>query len=907
MNERSTNWYRMAPNDVVQKLHTDAACGLSRKAARSRIKRYGFNTLFDADSSAVRRLYRMILPDSACILMLGTVFLALFFEKLGAALLGLTVTAIVVTLLTVLFLRIRRAHTEIARYRIPSVTALRNSRLTSVSARRVVRGDVLLLKTGDIVPADCRLLESRELRVLTLMPNEKGAPVYRELPKNAETVYAYGSTVYAPEHENMLFGGSEILGGEARAVVVETGRYTYLGAMSTFRIPAEVHAGESGEEALKELRSYLRVYGFLMLALLLILTLIGILTAPADVGVLDVFYPLCVVCGAASPALLMLYFRFLAMSESVALLNAEPKENRAVIKVGRTTDRMNSATDLFLLGHKACADGLLHFHSAFTCGHVMSYEDVKTPEELQSLCEAFVLLSRASVSVTRSLSFAQASDDTLLRELIGAARFDTDALQIRLVRVEERDPAQRNVRCIDVKTNTKSFSLLFSPDPLVAERCHFYEVEGRLHPVSEALRGELLDYCRGEIANACSVITVVRRDEDGTLSLLGTVSGRERVQPALAREIESLSRSEVRLSFFLDGDATYENAFSDVCGLPASRLIASEEVPHLMPEHLDAYRVFIGFPKEDVLAVLQEIQKQRRSVGVLCGNAEDRRFLNAAAFTVVCDSTPYHDRGTEEAVRADSLNDGREFSAHASQSMRRHADAVILRATPSNGGLAALSEMFFASRAIGRRMRFLLNYLISVNMLRVFAAILCTLLGVGLPSGGWLLYSCLLLDVLALGRIVALRIPRGFLRKPQRINEQMLDRQIFSIDRWLPIMISVGGGALYLAIWRWLGMLTQNAAHAPILLILILSQLWILHGTTSRDGIGHGRFLLKYPAIPLLVPLILLIPLSVLLPMVGEMTGLGEWSLAALPALPLFPLTYVLSRYFIGIFRRTAK
>ena len=79
MDERSAKWHRMTPSDVAQQLHTDAACGLSRKAARSRIKRYGYNSLFDADHAALKRLWRTLIPDSACILLIGTVLLSLFF------------------------------------------------------------------------------------------------------------------------------------------------------------------------------------------------------------------------------------------------------------------------------------------------------------------------------------------------------------------------------------------------------------------------------------------------------------------------------------------------------------------------------------------------------------------------------------------------------------------------------------------------------------------------------------------------------------------------------------------------------------------------------------------------------------------------------------------------------------
>ena len=47
MNEKGSRWHLATPLSVCQSLHTDAACGLSRKAARSRFKKQGRNPLFD--------------------------------------------------------------------------------------------------------------------------------------------------------------------------------------------------------------------------------------------------------------------------------------------------------------------------------------------------------------------------------------------------------------------------------------------------------------------------------------------------------------------------------------------------------------------------------------------------------------------------------------------------------------------------------------------------------------------------------------------------------------------------------------------------------------------------------------------------------------------------------------------
>ncbi len=53
MNEKGSRWHLATPLSVCQSLHTDAAGGLSRKAARSRFKKQGRNPLFKSDRSHV--------------------------------------------------------------------------------------------------------------------------------------------------------------------------------------------------------------------------------------------------------------------------------------------------------------------------------------------------------------------------------------------------------------------------------------------------------------------------------------------------------------------------------------------------------------------------------------------------------------------------------------------------------------------------------------------------------------------------------------------------------------------------------------------------------------------------------------------------------------------------------------
>ncbi|MBE6589983.1 MAG: hypothetical protein E7643_07370 [Ruminococcaceae bacterium] len=905
MNKRNAKWYRMTPESIIQQLHTDAACGISPKAARSRLKKNGANTLFDDRGKRRSSLKKMLIPDSQALLLLGGVLLSLLFLPLGVSVLFGVLFLLSVSFFYVSLRRIRKNETEIAKYRIPDACVIRGGVPLSVSARTVVAGDILILKAGDIVPCDCRLLSQHDLRVLTLMPDEKGHPIFCELPKNADTKYSYGDAYTPPYCENVLFGGSEILAGGARAVAVETGGFCFLGAMEHFHMPAEQRNGQSGEDSLRELRSYLRVYGFLMLALLIPLSVIGVLVAPSTLGIPDIFFPLCLICGMASPVLLMLYFRLIAMRAAVSCMDPTLKQSCVVFKADRAADKLGMSSDLFLLGHKALSDGTLHLHSAIL-GTLQTYPSADADTDaLRHLCEAFAILKKASAE---KLKIADAdlaeSENSYLKELISLCKYDMDALDIRFVHASHYRGAERDVELVDVQMKSGTFTLLFSSNAALLDRCTLYEDKGRLGELSPARKRELCIFFESAVKDACHVTLVARRSANSLFSLVGILATRERIQDGLDASANGFLECGVRPSFFLYGDAVYEDAFANACKLPGRRIVCSDTAPTLTEDLLDEYRVFIGFPHEQLAPLMAKLQRKRRCVGILTGNCEDRALLKEASFTVATDPTTIHKGAKEDAVRRDPLGGGKEGSTRAAQTVRRRADVLVSRAEKTQGGLSALLGAFYECRAIGYRSFLLFSYLVPTQMLRVFAAICFTVLGLGLPGALQILYVGLCLDTLALSLILSMNIPRVLLKKPRRIGERHIEQLVLEKRAWIPTLVSVGVFALYLAILTWIGVIDVYCVHTLTFVSLLLLEVLMLYKAIYPEGISYPTSLWRHPAVMLLLPIVLLIPFSVIFPLVGSVTGLGSWSPLTVLSVPLLPILYLLSKYF---FDRTAK
>ncbi|MDE3251901.1 MAG: magnesium-translocating P-type ATPase [Bacteroidota bacterium] len=101
-------------------------------------------------------------------------------------------------------------------------TVIRDAVAKEVNAAEIVAGDVLLFKAGDMIPADCLLLEDNELNVNEASLTGESFPVRKQTGKiDANTVLA--------KRVNCLWEGTNIVSGNAKALVIQTGTDTLFG------------------------------------------------------------------------------------------------------------------------------------------------------------------------------------------------------------------------------------------------------------------------------------------------------------------------------------------------------------------------------------------------------------------------------------------------------------------------------------------------------------------------------------------------------------------------------------------------------------------------------------------------------------------------------------------------------
>ena len=218
-----TDWYKLNVDETVNKLETNPDEGLSATAVSQRLEQYGPNELIERGSKhPLLILWDQIKEIMVVILIVAAVVSAFLGEYNDVY----VIMAIVILNAILGFTQEYRAEQAIAALKklaVPTVKARRNGRIEEISARELVPGDVVFLETGDLLPADGRILESVNLQVQeAALTGESEAVIKIDTALNKDNLQI-------GDRRNMVFMGTTVTYGRGTAVITSTGMNTELG------------------------------------------------------------------------------------------------------------------------------------------------------------------------------------------------------------------------------------------------------------------------------------------------------------------------------------------------------------------------------------------------------------------------------------------------------------------------------------------------------------------------------------------------------------------------------------------------------------------------------------------------------------------------------------------------------
>jgi len=248
----SSAWHTMDKEAVLQSAKSSPK-GLSSEEAKRRLAEYGYNELKERKRRTALQMFLDEFKDIFILLLIAaTVFSVIigYYELTRNPELGFLETyadAITIGIIVLLVAiagfvqeyRAEKAIEALKKLAAPKARVLRDGRETMIFAREVVPGDLLVLESGDTVPADARILEAVELKTDEAVLTGESTPVEKSL----DTLKPETPTA---DRKNMLFMATHTIYGRGKAVVVSTGMSTEFG-----KIAELVQAAEEEETPLE--------------------------------------------------------------------------------------------------------------------------------------------------------------------------------------------------------------------------------------------------------------------------------------------------------------------------------------------------------------------------------------------------------------------------------------------------------------------------------------------------------------------------------------------------------------------------------------------------------------------------------------------------------------------------------
>ncbi len=225
--------HQLKTDEALKLLETDRN-GLTTAEVGVRQEKYGANELQAAARiSPWQILFEQFKDVLIVILLLATVFSVFMGQEIEA----ITIAIIVLFAVGLGFVQEYKAEKAIEALKqmaAPNATVIRDGQEQDIPSRELVPGDIILLKEGNRVPADARLIEAVNIRLIEAALTGESVPVSKvDGPLEAEELPL-------GERKNMLFAGTSVTYGRGTAVVATTGMQTEFGKIATLLQTVEI-------------------------------------------------------------------------------------------------------------------------------------------------------------------------------------------------------------------------------------------------------------------------------------------------------------------------------------------------------------------------------------------------------------------------------------------------------------------------------------------------------------------------------------------------------------------------------------------------------------------------------------------------------------------------------------------
>ena len=366
------NWFNKNFKEVEKELETDLEKGLSKEKVEEKQQKYGYNELQQvAKKSIFQRFLEQFKDFSIIVLIIAAIVSGIVGVAQGEGITDTIIILIVVIVNAIIGVaqesKAEKSLEALQKLSDHASKVIRNGNMEVVPAKELVPGDIVVLDTGDYIPADLRIIEAVNLKTQESSLTGESVPVEKISEIIEEQEIGIG------DRKNMLFSSSLITYGRGKAIVVNTGMNTEVG-----KIAGMLDNAEKQETPLQQkLNDLGKTLGIACLAICAVIFVIGLLQGKE---IIDMFMT------AVSLAVAVIPEGLVAVSTIVLAIGVQKMvKKHAIVKKLPAVETLGSSTVICSDKTGTLTQNKMTVEKVFCDDELQDVKKVNTTEDFKKL------------------------------------------------------------------------------------------------------------------------------------------------------------------------------------------------------------------------------------------------------------------------------------------------------------------------------------------------------------------------------------------------------------------------------------------------------------------------------------------------------------------------------------------
>ena len=499
---KKKNWFNKTFKEVEKELETDLEKGLNKEKVEERQEKYGFNELQQiAKKSIIQRFLEQFKDFSIIVLIIAAIVSGIVGVLQGEGITDTIIILIVVIVNAIIGVaqesKAEKSLEALQKLSDHASKVIRNENMEVVPSKELVPGDIIVLDTGDYIPADLRIIEAVNLKTQESSLTGESVPVEKTSEIIEEQEIGIG------DRKNMLFSSSLVTYGRGKGIVVETGMTTEVG-----KIAGMINSTEKQETPLQQKLDKLgKTLGIAALVICAIIFILGILQGKEIISMFMTAVSLAV--AAIPEGLVAVSTIVLAIGvQKMVKKNAIVKRLPAVETLGSATVICSDKTGT-LTQNKMTVEKIFWNDATREASNI---SDDEIDEELTKLVYANMLCNDTKISSDGT--FTGDPTETALVDMGFKLNFDP-SIYDRMERVEEIPfDSDRKLMTTVNKVGDKYVVYTKGGIDEILKRCNSYEIGGQISEELESYINKIRQENEKMAQNALRVLGCAYKEID---------------------------------------------------------------------------------------------------------------------------------------------------------------------------------------------------------------------------------------------------------------------------------------------------------------------------------------------------------------------------------------------------------